>query len=300
MKRNAIIRIVLFSLAIVILLGILAAGLLAGFIVDHIDWDEYEWTLNLGDINTMQGGTEESSFSVDPAKVKNISIDWAAGSVTVVPGSSDQNVITVSESGASGGNMMVWKQSGDTLKIEFSAARVHLGFHFDGSKDLTITVPQNWVCHELELDAASADVHVSDLIINEVDFDGASGDCRFENCQIDELELDTASGRVEFSGILNSLVCDAASADCVIHVANVPRHIEMNSASGDLELMLPESCGFTLDLTALSGSFRSDFATTSQNGNYVFGDGSCRINVSALSGNVNIRKAPGVAEIITP
>lgn len=291
MKRNAIIRIVLFSLAIVILLGILAAGLLAGFVVDHINWDSMEWVFTLNEDDEIRSGSAESSFTVDPAKVKNISIDWAAGSVTLLPGTSSQTLISVSENGASAGNTMVWKLSGDTLKIEFCDTRSYWGFDFDGSKDLVIIVPQNWVCHELELDAASADVHVSDLIINEVDFDGASGDCRFVNCQIDELELDTASGKVAFSGTLNSLVCDAASADCVIHVTNVPRHIEMNSASGDLELMLPENCGFTLDLTALSGSFRSDFTTTSQNGNYVFGDGSCRINVSALSGNVNIRKA---------
>ena len=61
--------------------------------------------------------------------------------------------------------------------------------------------------------------------------------------------------------------------------------------SGDLDLTLPENSGFTLSLDALSGNFRSTFPTTAQGNTYVCGDGSCRITVSALSGDVTINKA---------
>lgn len=64
----------------------------------------------------------------------------------------------------------------------------------------------------------------------------------------------------------------------------------MDTASGSLTLVLPEDCGFTVSLDSLSGRFSSDFATTTQNGRHIYGDGSCKINVSSMSGGVTIRK----------
>ena len=40
----------------------------------------------------------------------------------------------------------------------------------------------------------------------------------------------------------------------------------------------------------MSSDFSSDFATTIQNGRHVCGDGSCQIQMDAMSGNVIIRK----------
>jgi len=41
---------------------------------------------------------------------------------------------------------------------------------------------------------------------------------------------------------------------------------------------------------ALSWDFASNFETKLQNGRYICGDGSCRITISALSGDVSIQK----------
>lgn len=294
MKSNAIVRIVLFAIAILVLVGILAAGLLA----------EAFPVLHFGSGDTLVNGTQSSSFIVDSAKVKNLEIQWAAGSVTIQPGETEDNAIYVSETGAdSEDQRLVWKESGGTLHIQFCEPRVFVGISFDGSKDLTITVPSGWECGSLEIDAASANVDVSDLTIKEVDFDGASGNCSFENCHVDEIDLDGASGNIRFSGTLNELSCDAASADCTIILQNVPKLIDMDMASGDLDLTLPESCsGFTAEVDGLSTSFHSDFATTNHDGRHTYGDGSCRINVSAMSGDVRIYKAqpqPVAAEVFT-
>ena len=44
-------------------------------------------------------------------------------------------------------------------------------------------------------------------------------------------------------------------------------------------------------MDALSSDFYSDFPTTVSNGNYVHGDGQCRISFNGLSGDLTIRKA---------
>lgn len=285
MKANAIVRIVLFSIAIVILISILLGVLLV-----HEFAYNFDWSILSGEFSQVNEGTLASSGSVSADGIRDIEIEWAAGSVTLRPG--DTDTITFFETdGLSEKDKMVWRQTGDKLVIHFSQTENYFGINIDRSKDLLITVPRDWVCDDLEINAASARVDITNMTINGVNFNGASGDCHFSNCHVGELDVDTASGNIRFTGTLESLDCDAASASCIIHVTNVPLRIEADMASGDLDLTLPEDCGFTVSLDALSGNFSSDFATTTQNGNYVHGDGSCRISVTAMSGDVTIRNA---------
>ena len=151
-------------------------------------------------------------------------------------------------------------------------------------------VPIDWHCDSLEIDAAAASLEVTGLNAEEVEFDGASGRCVFDNCSVEKLDLDTASGDVHFSGSLNQLDCDSASANILLELDNVPRSIDLDTASGDLEVILPADAGFTVTLDAMSSEFQSDFDTVSRNGSYVAGNGRCRIDVDAMSGDVTVRK----------
>ena len=301
MKTNAIIRIVIFSLVILVLSSILVGGI-------ALRDRGFDWVYRL-----HQGSEEVSPISADSAehheneenhdyassaqrtsgKIDELSIDWASGSITIQPGDTDE--ILYEETGDfDSANAMVAKVSGSKLTIQYCKDGSFLkgGFSFGGSlhKDLTITVPRDWVCRELEIDVASADLDIRDLTIQEFDFDGASGRCTLTDCAVGEMSLDTASGDITFSGTLDALDCDSASAKLQLELRNAPRSIDMDTASGSLTMVLPEDCGFTVSLDALSGRFSSDFATTTQNGHHIYGDGSCKINVSSMSGGVTIRK----------
>lgn len=288
MKRNAIVRIVLWSLVIVILTGILITGLS----VDLLRFTDSLFSSSYGE--KLEGGTVSSSGTVNAEKITDIDIEWAAGTILIQTGDVDR--IEFSESGASEDHKMTWKQNGKKLTIHFSENEIAFsGFGVTisdtHSKDLTITVPRKWQCGSLSIDVAYADVEIHNMAIEEIDFDGASGRCTFEDCCVDTLSVDTASGDIQYSGWLNVLDCDAASADCVIEVTNTPSKIDLDSASGDLELYLPEDCGFSVSLDALSSDFSSDFPTAMQNGLHVFGDGSCSITVDAMSGDVTIHRS---------
>lgn len=235
---------------------------------------------------------EKSSFQA--SEISEIEIEWVAGDILIQPGTSDQ--ITVDEDGNFDEKYaMVLKQQGNELKISFCKEGLSnfIGINSSSNltKDLTITVPADWVCQSLELDVASAKVEINDLTIREVDFDGASGTCEFENCTVNEIDIDTASGDVKFIGSLDILDCDAASASVYAVLSNTPSRLDMDTMSGDLDITLPEDAGFSLSLEAATKDFQTDFETTMKNGNYVCGDGSCRININALSGDVTIRKA---------
>ena len=208
--------------------------------------------------------------------------------------SGDVQEITFLESGNGTDKYeMVWKQSGDELVIQYSKDSNIAGFglHFgDGNKDLTVTVPRGWVCDSLELDTASTDLAVRDMIIREMEIDSASGTAKFENCTVSSLDVDTASGDVTFTGSLSELDFEAASASFTGVLENVPDKVKMDSMSGGLTLTLPEDAGFTVSLDAMSSDFSSDFPTVKKNKSYVCGDGHCKIDVDAMSGDVSILK----------
>lgn len=279
MKANAIIRIILFSIAIVVLLSILGVGIAAKhYMFDNDFSGEY---------------TASSTGTADADTVRNISIEWAAGTITMRP--ADVTELTFTETCPEGTDPMVWIQSGDTLKVAYVSqdSIFHFGFssHTTPSKDLLIEVPRGWSCGILDVQIAAADLNVDSMTIGKVDFDGASGSFNFVDCAVEAIDMDTASGDVKFCGTLNSLECDAASADCEIVLSNCPERIDMDMASGDLDLTLPEGCGFDARMDALSGRMDTDFEISKTSNGFVCGDGSCRIDISAMSGDLYIHKS---------
>ncbi len=296
MKRNAVIRIILWSLAIVLMTGVLGFFLLLNG-PKHIRSEKPAETMNPIPVTEPVAGTgfeigDKVEFA--PDAISELEIEWVAGKILIEPAAVDR--ITIREDNNSDPKYaMFLRLSGKELKIQFCEEQVgtYFGIHTrsDIEKDLTILVPQDWTCKSLEIDCASASVEVNDMTIREVDFDGASGVCEFENCSVTEMDIDTASGNIRFIGTLEMLDCDAASASVYAVLSNTPKRLDMDSMSGDLDITLPEDAGFTLAMDAMRKDFTSDFETSVKNGNYVCGDGRCRINVDALSGDVTIRRA---------
>ena len=286
MKTNAIVRIILFSIAILVLLGIL----LGVFAFNFFLIDTKTQSSRVDHVEAVIEQIDTNNISAD---IRNIEIDWVAGSITFQV---DQHATAISVhefSPAESKYKMVLTQSDQTLKILYcddDSIKFPFGTDIDISKDLVITVPMNWNCNCLEIDTAAAEVALNDLSIQEFDFDGASGVCKIRNCDIDKVDIETASGDVHFSGTLETLDCDAVSADCNIEVFNIPRSIKLDGLSGDLELILPPNAGFTCNLDTMSGSFDTAFEFDVHNDTYICGDGSCKIKVSAMSGDVNILK----------
>lgn len=242
------------------------------------------------------GLTDSSNTSVPANQVKKISVDWAAGRITVR--AADVSEISFYETGNSK-YPMVWKLRDGKLDIDFCEDDIHFGLFNFGEKDLTILVPRDFSCEELEVDTASTTLEVSDLTIREVELDTASGVCRFRNCNISDLDVDTASGDVYLEGTLNTLDFDAASAKFTGVLSNTPSRLKVDSASGDLDLTLPEDTGFTVKMDGMSNGFTSDLPTTTRNGSHIYGDGRCLIEVDGMSSDVVIRKSEASSPVPT-
>lgn len=280
-RISALVRLVIYALLIIVLTT--SAFRIA------LSIDVFTGNHTSSDIN----GTVGSSGTVSGKEIQNIEIEWLSGDITICSGNTDN--ISFQETTSSGESKeMSWKQSGNKLIIHFSQENlnsfVSFGTSVNYSKDLVITVPQNWIGNELTVQSVSASVHVSDLNWNEMNINTVSGEGTISNCNVNEVTLETVSGELKFSGTLNTLECESVSADCEITVNNHPERIKMDGVSCDLVLYLPEDCGFTLDSDSVSGGFSSEFSTTTKNGKHVFGNGNCKINADSMSGDVVIHK----------
>lgn len=310
MKSNAIIRIIIWSLLLVLLVSILGFGIFGHSIRVRRSESVVAETMvpipitePLAAVDGMEPAS--SGFSLDARQIREIDIEWVAGTITIQPG--DVDGIEISESEPSDPKYaMVWNQNNDKLTIRFSEDTT-LDFNFGltlndvVSKDLTILVPTGWKCSSLEVAAASAALTVKNLAIDEVDFDGASGICEFENCTIEELDIDTASGDIHFTGSLDVLDCDAASASFIAVFDNVPSRLSMDSMSGDLDITLHEGVGFSVSMDGLSTDFRSEFGySQGKDGSYYRGNGECKITMDAMSGDVYIRENKEAAATPAP
>lgn len=275
MKTNAIIRIILFSLMILLLLGLLAAGLGIG--------------IYMFDVGTSTQDYISGSGSVFADEINNLHIEWASGSVSIQ--TADVDTISFTET-ATGNNIpeMVYAEHNGTLTIQFGKPALQIGLFSFVEKDLTITVPTDWECKQLDIEAASADVSVNSLLANKAELDIASGDTKFIDCDLEQLEIDSASGDVQYIGYLTSLECDAASADVTAVLYNTPTSISMDSASGDMTLTLPADSGFTASVDSMRGDFRSEFSTVFDGKTYLCGDGACRIELDCASGDIQLYK----------
>ena len=294
MKSNAIIRIIIWSIVLVFLVGILVA-----FVAEEMYLSDYtpaetaipvplETEYVVIPVQPLPN-EEELAF---PADINEIEIEWVTGDIVIM--AKDVKEITISESDVTDERYSLQYQVRDTkLEIIFCEDALLSGFSLgkDVVKDLYIEVPMDWTGKSIEIDAASANVEMHNITLKEMDFDGADGTADFQHCHISDLDIDTASGDVYYLGTLDTLDFDAASASFIGDLQNTPSRIDMDGMSGKLDIALPEDCGFTLTMDGMSSSLASDFYGTSiKNGSHVYGDGRCRINVDGMDCDVTIRK----------
>ncbi len=287
MKTKAIVRIVIYSLVILILLGILMGGILAGTILRNLDINGLFWNPPFTDGIVASGGT------ADPAAVRNLHIDWAAGDVKI---QATQQVTDLTfQLDSSSASPLTYKVQGDTLYILFQESAA--GFSAFGSgcireKDLTIFLPSDWAMDDLTINAAAARVDGLGIQADSMNFNGASGSFKFQDCQMNWLSIKTVSGSIFYQGSLKNFSSEGVSADCTLEIQGRPERIIIEGISGRLSLQLAPEVGFQASVESVSGTFRTDFETFQEHGRHVYGDGTCRINLKTVSGDVYIRKLP--------
>lgn len=276
MKRNAIARIVIYSLLIFVLVGILIHGLEHG---------SFSWG------SDSSGNYITGSGSVDMSQIENIEIEWVSGNVDVILVPDGENMISFSETNGEE-EPMIYEIKGKTLIIRYckQSIKVHFGNYSGPKKNLTVKIPENWNCKSLDIEVVSANVSVHLSEANDVEIQNVSGKTDLNITNGGSVSVETVSGEVMFYGKCNEFDCNSVSADCEVKLFGDAKDIALESVSGDLTVSVLKEYGFTASIDSTSGNIYSDYPTTVSGGKHTYGDGKIRIDAKTVSGNVFIRE----------
>lgn len=237
-------------------------------------------------VSTIANGTESSDQTFDASEVQSLYIDWVDGSIQIQRDSGSTLRYTVTGSNA---DAATYSLKDGALSINCAKSGL-FGLGDKHGKNLTITIPENWVADNISVSAVSAPVQAEGLHARELHTDTISGTIELSDIQAEKLALSSTSARITCSGTARNVTLDTVSGDCTLELTKTAEKIRMNSVSGNLEIVLPKKAGFTLDLDTVSGKFRSDFVFRTKDSGYTSGDGGCTINAGTVSGGVNIRQ----------
>ncbi len=243
-------------------------------------------------------GKDDSSYTlgnteVDAEGISGLDISWVSGRVTVEVW--EKNYIDIRESGRDdelSRNAVHSKIEDGKLIIKFSEEQKR-GLFFFGSqetKNLTVKIPESELLKHLEINSISSDIELYGLDGFNFDIENVSGDITAKDCFFGSIEAEAVSGDLELSGGCRSLEVSMVSGKVTLALQSVPEEISVETVSGSIEVSLPEDIsGFTLSADTVSGSTNISYPTETKNGNYVFGDGSTRIEVEAVSGSITVK-----------
>ncbi len=254
MKRNAIARIIVYSLVALVLTGILCGTLVSN-----------QFIFNFSSISGTQVHGEGNA---DAHITKNIHINWAAGNVVIKRQDVDQ-IIFRETSDKTIKNPMTYTWKDDTLTLNHSRASISFGINNPPEKDLVVIVPEDWKCDELEINGTALDIMLVDM-------------------SVQDLEVDGAGINLSITGYVYEMSVDGAGCTIYLDTSYITKHISIDGAGCKFTLILPEECGFRLDMDGLGCSFESDVTAAKQDGAYFFGNENCTIEIDGIGCHAGI------------
>lgn len=121
---------------------------------------------------------------------------------------------------------------------------------------------------EIEFSTASGDIEAVGLS-DEIDLNTASGDIEISGSE-GNFDVNAASGDIDLSDVNGTFDVNCASGDITAKGITIGGASDFNVASGDVEVILAETCEFDLDINSASGNVTLDYNGNPVKGLFVF------------------------------
>ena len=290
MKRNAIARIIIWSLVSVLLTSLLVVGISSS----PSSFFTGDWSSGIIGVTyknsaryNVGGGTVTDEFH-------SIKVNWTNGKINIEAYDGEDTVITETEV-AEKENKLRWRVEDGVLKIQQMAAGMRFGLKQTPKKTLTVKIPSN-VAEGLKAvtsDSVSAEVTITGISASDkIEIDTVSGGANLKNIKTEKLDIDTVSGSIKAAGEFTELESDSVSGDVTISTATPLKKLDCDSTSGNISLTIPKDSGFTLKADTVSGDISCGLPAVSESKNRrVCGDGSADFETDTVSGDLIITSA---------
>lgn len=290
MKRNAIARIIIWSLVAVLLISLLIVGINvspSSFFTGDWSFGIIGVTYKNSALYNVGGGTVTDEF-------QSIKVNWTNGKINIESYDGEDTVISETEV-AEKENKLRWRVEDGVLKIQQMAAGMRFGLKKTPKKTLTVKIPSS-AAEKLKFvntDSVSAEVNIIGVAASgKIEIDTVSGSAELKNIKTARLDIDTVSGEVNAEGEISELESDSVSGNITVSSAIPLEKLDCDSTSGNIGLTIPKNSGFTLKADTVSGDISCGLPTVSESKNRrVCGDGSADFETDTVSGDLIITSA---------
>ena len=290
MKRNAIARIIIWSLVAVLLTSLLVVGISSSpssFFTGDLSFGIIGVTYKNSALYNVGGGTVTDEFH-------SIKVNWTNGKINIESYDGEDTVISETEV-AEKENKLRWRVEDGVLKIQQMAAGIRFGLKKTPKKTLTVKIPSSAAekLKSVNTDSVSAEVNIIGVAASgKIEIDTVSGSAELKNIKTARLDIDTVSGEVNAEGEISELESDSVSGDITVSSAVSLEKLDCDSTSGNIRLTIPKDSGFTLKADTVSGDISCGLPTVSESKNRrVCGDGSADFETDTVSGDLIITSA---------
>ena len=255
------------------------------FAVDAL-WDGSSATYTFCTQAEGAAGYVSETFSVEPARVREIEVDWLGGSVMVVLTDDDSlSFAEMAYQDVPEEQRLSYALDGDTLKIDFCRSG-HL-LSSSPEKQLVLSIPRSLTLEKFEADTTAAAVNVTGLHTQTVDISTVSGGVDLA-AEAYEIDISTTGGCAAVDADFYQLDFSAVSGSLTLTMQHAAE-VDAETVSGGVTIHLPPSSyGFALDFETVSGTPEIAVDANGGDGHWTYGDKASTLTVDTASGNLSL------------
>lgn len=251
------------------------------------------------------------AVKLEESEINNLYVNWIDGSVKIVVDNEVETIVVEESSKKTlkDDDYLRYLHEDGTLTIMYRKSNAKK-ISVSKKKDLVIKLPRGTsILKKLNIKTISSDVEINGVNVEESKVETTSGRTEMVNCCVSNTVIESASGNIKLGGgalfdvniksvsggvyaeqfVNNNMNIETVSGSTIVcYDGGLPVSLGIKSTSGNVTVKLPESIpGFTLSTNTTVGIVNSEFALSINN---VYGDGSKKINVTTVSGAINIKK----------
>lgn len=233
---------------------------------------------------------------VDASEIENISIVCKDSSDIHFYESSDSEIMVREYMNKELGEDQLSKI--ETFDKTFSVKGVQRGngFFMGYRGYIEVYLPsKNW--ESIKATTVSGDIVIQNVTTKQAAFHSVSGDVELENVLSEEITADAVSGEIEAIGITGATKANTVSGDIDIEFAEINGDVDIDTTSGEVEILVPQGANFSFKVTTVSGDIDTTMdkgAVLNRNKTKVEGyygeESENKITIGTISGDASIQQ----------
>ncbi len=189
---------------------------------------------NVFELESLGGPYEEEGrYSIDGADIRNLTVDWTAGEVTVIPSEGNKiELVEYARRELKEEEKLVYAAKGNSLSVNYCERHIQ---HMPAKK-LEIFIPKKLTTEfkDFILEGVSAELIVSDITADLFRAETVSGEVQLTGIKAEEMELESTSGSMRIKDSGAPVITISTVSGSIIAKSVTAEEVTAESTSGEI------------------------------------------------------------------